>query len=179
MTSRSLFVLATLVMLAFVSSRPAVADVKPENVFAGKIIVSDKRFPTRANSGRAFVAAVRKQSKAQFMEDKEQKWRIYFAAFFKRPLADIEVIVKLYDLNQPGTAPFASFEQYISERGGRTLLSDFVLERKLVGVNRHVQMVLEVGGRPIASGKFKILGEAERFKGRVDFSEEETDDDEE
>ena len=185
MTSRSLFVLATLFVVALVGS-PARADVKPENVFAGKIIVSDKRFPSKAKSGSAFVKQVRAQSKTQFMEDSEQKWRIYFAAFFKKPLPDIEIVVKLYDLNRPGTAPYASFEQYLSERGQRTVLADFTLERKLIELNcgskaceRNTQMVVEVGGKAVASGKFRIIGKAEQLKGRVDFTDEETEGDDE
>jgi len=174
MTSRSLLVLASLVCLALVV-RPAAADVRPENVFAGKIVTSDKRFPTKAKSGSAFVTAIRKQTKTQFMESKEQTWRIYYAAFFRKPLADIEVVVKLYDNHQPGS-PVATFEQFVDERGGRSLLSEFVLERKLVGVNRDLTMVLEVAGQAIAKGRFKILGEAEHYSGKVDFSEDETDD---
>ena len=178
MTSRSLFsFLAALVAVALVAS-PARADQNPEKVFAGKIIVSDKRFPMKAKSGSAYVAAIRKQSKTQFMEDKDKKWHVYFAAFFRKPLADIEVIVKLYDTRAPGRPMVASFEQYVSERGQKALLADFVLERKLVGVNRDLWMVLEVGGVTVASGKFKILGEAERFTGKVDFSDDETEDDE-
>lgn len=182
MTSRSLFVLSAFVAIALVVglvSRPAAADTSPDKVFAGKIITSDKKFPTKAKSGAAMVSAIRKQSKAVFMEDKLKKtWRIYFAAFFKKGLGDIEVEVKLYDTAQPGSAPFASFEQYVDERGGKALFSDFTLERKLVGVNRDVMMVLEVGGVAIAKGKFRILGEAEKLSGKVDFSNDDPDDDE-
>lgn len=173
MTSRSLFVVAALVCLA-VLTRPATADVKPEKVFAGKIVVSDKRFPTRAKSGSAFVAAVKKQSKKAFWESKDKKWHIYYAAFFRKPLADIEVVVKLYD-PQVGSAPVAAFEQFLDERGGMSLLSDFTLDRELVGVNRNLTMVLEVRGQPVAKGAFKIEGEAEVYSGKVNFSEDETD----
>lgn len=188
MTSRSLFVLATLFVVAVVvqGASPARADVKPENVFAGKVIVSDKKFPNKAKSGSAFVKQVRAQSKTQFMEDSEQKWRIYFAAFFKKGLPDIEIVVKLYDVDNPGTAPYASFEQYLSERGQRTVLADFTLERKLIELNcgskaceRNTQMVVEVAGKPVASGKFRIIGKAEQLKGRVDFTDEETQEDDE
>jgi hypothetical protein len=173
MTSRPLFVLAALVSFALLA-RPAAADVKPEKVFAGKIVVSDKRFPTRAKSGSAFVAQVKKQSKKSFWESKDKKWHIYYAAFFRRPLADIEVVVKLYD-PQTGNAPVASFEQYLDERGGLSLLSDFTLDRELIGVNRNLTMVLEVNGQPVARGGFKIEGEAEVYSGKVNFSDDETD----
>ena len=181
MQSRSLFAFAALVALfglALVAA-PAAADTTPEKVFAGKIITSDKRFPTKAKSGSAMVAAIRKQSKAVFMEDKaKQTWRIYFAAFFRKGLADIEIEVKLYDTSKPGSAPFATFEQYVDQRGQKSLLADFTLERKLVGVNRDVMMVLEVAGQSVATGKFRILGEEEKRSGKVDFSGDETDDEE-
>lgn len=180
MTLRSLPLAALALVFALVrASAPAAADTNPEKVFAGKIITSDKRFPTRAKSGAAFVAAIRKQSKTSFQEDKATKtWKIYFAAFFRRGLGDIEVVVKLYDNGQPGRPMVASFEQYVSERGSKSLLSEFTLERKLVGVNRDLNMVLEVGGQVVASGKFKILGEGERYTGKVDFSADETEDEE-
>lgn len=178
MTARS-FSLAALVLVLGLVRTVAPAAANPEKVFAGKIITSDKRFPTKAKSASAYVAAIRKQSKSSFQEDKASKsWKIYFAAFFRRGLADIEVVVKLYDNGQPGRPMIASFEQYVSERGTKSLLSEFVLERKLVGVNRDIHMVLEVGGQVVATGKFKILGEGERFTGKVDFSADETEDEE-
>jgi hypothetical protein len=170
-------VLATALVTLVLAARPPVAAANPEKVFAGKIIVSDKRFPTKAKSPAAYVGLLRKQSKTSFMEDKANKtWHIYYAAFFRKPLADIEVVVKLYDVGSAGRPMIASFEQYLSERGGKSLLSDFTLDRKLVGANHDVQMVLEVGGQVVATGKFKILGEVERLSGKVDFSEDETDD---
>ena len=180
MQSRSLSVVAALfVALALViGAGTAAADANPEKVFAGKIITSDKKFPAKAKSGSAYVAAIRKQSKSAFMEDKSKQWKIYFAAFFRKPLADIEVIVKLYDNQAPGRPMVASFEQYVSSRGGKALLSDFVLDRKLVGANRELTMVLEVAGTPVATGRFKIAGEIERLSGKVDFSADEEDDDE-
>ncbi|HVV85330.1 MAG TPA: hypothetical protein VHE35_19845 [Kofleriaceae bacterium] len=181
MTSRrSLFVLAALFSLAAaaVAVRPAAADRKPEDVFAGKIITSDKPFPFHAKSNSAFIATIKKQSKAQFWEDKDKKtWKIFFAAFFKRPLGDIEMEVKLYDNQQPGRPMVASFEQYLDQRGQRALLSEFTLEHKLVGVNRELWMVIEVDGATVATGKFKILGEGEHFTGKVDFSADDDEDD--
>ncbi|MBE7450318.1 MAG: hypothetical protein HS111_15900 [Kofleriaceae bacterium] len=160
----------------------AQAQKGPERVFGGKIMVSDKKYPSYAKSVSAYVAAIRKQSKNQFWEDKaKQNWRIHFAAFFKRPLPDIEVVVKLYDVTRGNRQLLASFEQYLDQRGQRALLSQFTLERKHVGVNKQVLMVIEVQGQTFATGKFKILGQEERYTGKVDFSDEDTkkkDDDE-
>lgn len=173
---------AVTLALSLFAARPAAAGGGPEKVFAGKILTSDKKFPSYAKSPAAYTAALRKQNKANFWEDKAKKsWRIYFAAFFKKGLSDIEVVVKLYDLNSSPKALIGSFEQYVEQRGQTALLSNITLQREQVGVNRNVLMVIEVGGRAVASGKFKLLGEVERLSGKVDFSEEDTrksDDDE-
>lgn len=152
------------------------ADRGPEKVFAGKVLVSDKKFPTYAKSASAYVATLRKQSKTQLLENKDKKWQVHIAAFFKRPLDDIEVVVKLYDVSNGVRTLMTSFEQYLDQRGQTALLSNFTLERKLVGVNKQVLLTIEVTGKVVATGKFKIVGEPERFTGKADFSDEETKD---
>jgi hypothetical protein len=172
--SLMLFALSAVVGLA-VMTRPAEAQKGPEKVFGGKVMVSDKKYPSQAKSVGAYISAIKKQSKKQFWEDKTKgSWKIHFAAFFKRPLPDIEVIVKLYDTGSGVRTMIASFEQYVDQRGTRALLSQFTLERKHVGVNRQVLMVIESGGVTMATGTFKILGEEERHSGKVDFSDEDT-----
>lgn len=179
---RLLFVSIVALALTFSSGR-AFADRTPDKVFAGKILTSDKKFPTYAKSAGAYTSALKKQSKANFWEDKAKgTWKIYFAAFFKKGLADIEVVVKLYDVSTSTRSLMASFEQYVDQRGQTSLLSQFTLDKKLVGVNKEVLMVIEVAGKNVASGKFKILGQGERYSGKVDFSDDDTqkkDDDEE
>lgn len=161
---------------------PAHAQRTPDKVFAGKIIISDKKFPTYAKSPAAYVAAIKKQSKKQLWEDKAKgTWKIYFAAFFKKGLSDIEVVVKLYDTQSGAKVLLASFEQYVDQRGQTSLLSNFTLDKKTVGVNKRVFMTIDVSGRTVATGTFQILGEGEHYSGKVDFSDEDTqkrDDDE-
>jgi len=176
MTLRSLTVFV--VSMAFgltLYSRVAEAQKGPEKVFGGKIMLSDKKYPSYAKSVGAYISQIKKQSKTKFWEDKtKQTWKIHFAAFFKRPLNDIEVVVKLYDVGGGSRTLIASFEQFLDQRGQNALLSQFTLERKHVGVNKHVLMVLEVQGRTVASGKFDILGQEERYTGKVDFSDDDT-----
>jgi hypothetical protein len=148
---------------------------KPERVFAGQIIVSKKRLPTKAKSANAFIKTLRKSKAKNFWEDKEKKrWVIYFAAFFKRPLNDLEVTVKFYDISSGSRRLMASFEQYLSNRGMQSLISKTKLYRKDFGVNKHIWMVVENRGKVLAQAKFKLLGEAEKYSGQVNFTEEET-----
>ena len=98
---------AVLVTLAALVGVPSSARAQPpEKVFGGQVLLSDKRYPMSAKSAAAYIAALRKQSKSNFQEDKEKKsWKINFAAFFKKPVNDVEVQAKLYDITpgQPRT----------------------------------------------------------------------------
>ena len=147
----------------------------PEQVFAGKVITSKKSFPTSAKSASAYVSAIRKISTTTFNEDKEtQSWKVNFGAFLKAPLDDVEYVVKLYDLSTRPATLLTSFDQYSDQRGQRTIISNFTIDRKTAGVNKDISIVVESKGRKLASGKFHIAGEWEKFSGKVDFSDEDT-----
>lgn len=165
-------VIALLVLVA----GPARADKveKPNAAFAGKIMLSDKRFPGSAKSLADFNSKVRKQSKTSFYEDKEKKsWTIQLAGFLKAPLNDVEYIVKIYEVGRGAQQLLASFEQFTDQRGQTALLSKVTLEKKSFGVNKELLMTMESKGRVLATGRFKILGEGEKFNGKVNFSEDE------
>ncbi len=167
----SSLVLGVLVLLA---GTAAAAPDKPNAAFAGKIMLSDKRFPASAKSLAAFNAQIRKQSKTSFYEDKEKKsWRIQFVGFLKAPLNDVEYIVKLYEVGRGAQQLLATMEQYTDSRGQTALISNMTLEKKTIGVNKEIMITMESKGRVLAAGRFKILGEGEKFNGKVNFSEEE------
>lgn len=169
---RSILLVALLGLLVHVA--PAAAGKgKVERTFGGKILVSDKKFPSSAKSENAFISKLRKQSKTKFWEDKANKqWKVHFAAFFKKPLGDLEYTIKLYDISS-GQQLISSFEQYTDSGDQTSLISYIILERKQFGVNKRIMMTIESRGRIVAAGKFMILGEAERYTGKADFSEEE------
>jgi hypothetical protein len=150
------------------------AEVRAGTPFDGKIVLSAKRIPTSASSQQAYHAKLRAQSATKFREDKETKeWKIYFAAFFKKPLNDLEVTIKLYDVTDKQRHMKAAFEQFLDGRGQTTLISHIKLDREHFGVNRKILIVVENRGRPLAQGTFEIQGEAEKYSGKADFTEEE------
>jgi len=117
---------------------PAAAD-KPNSAFAGKIMLSDKRFPSQAKSLAAFNAKIRSQAKSNFQEDRDKKqWKIHFAGFLRQPLNDLEYLVKVYDVSSGRQQLLLTFEQFTSERGMTALVSNMTLERKHVGVNKEL-----------------------------------------
>jgi hypothetical protein len=166
--------LGAIVGLVLTHQTQTAQAAKPERVFAGKIITAKKRIPTSAKSANQYIRKLKKLKKTKFWEDKKKKeWRIYFAAFFKRPLNDLEVTVKFYDITSGQRHMIASFEQYLEGRGQRSLISKAVLERKFFGVNKKIYMTVENRGRVLASTIFHILGEAPKYTGKVDFTEDE------
>jgi hypothetical protein len=173
--SRRLALAALVVVaVAFGAASPALAK-NPEDVFRGQVLTSKARFPTKSKSVSAYISKLKKLKTAKFYEDKDKKqWKVYYAAFFRKPLNDLEVTVRLYDVTGGKKQLINSFEQYLDGRGARSFISNMTLERKYVGVNKQVMIVLESRGSILAVGKFWIIGEAEKYSGKVDFSEEDT-----
>lgn len=173
MNLRSIVVSSFAVLVLALGVRSAAAE-NPNQVFAGRIMMSSKRFPQSASSASAYVAAIRKQSQTNFVEAKDtHTWKIYFAGFLKMPLNDLEYAIKLYDVSGKGQQLLVAFDQFTDERGQKTIVSNMTLEKKQVGVNKELLMVMESKGKVLASSRFKILGEGEKFTGKVNFTEEE------
>jgi hypothetical protein len=171
MSLRTIFV-STLLLIMLAGSSAIAGD--PNQVFKGKIMLSTKRFPLTAKSKDAYISAVRKQSKSNFLENKENgTWKIYFAAFLSRPLNDVEYVIKFYELGRGTQQLLGASEAFNDERGQKTIVSNITLEKKSFGVNKQLLMTIENRGVVYASARFKIIGEGERFSGKVDFSEEE------
>ncbi len=171
MSLRTLLV-SSVLLLSLVATNAFAGD--PNQVFKGKIMTSSKRYPLSAKSKDAYIAAVRKQSSSTFQEDKEKKqWKIYFAAFLSVPLNDVEYMIKFYDVTSGPQLLLGASEAFNDSRGQKTIVSNIVLDKKGFGVNKRILMTIENKGKILASTRFKILGEGERFTGKVNFSEEE------
>ena len=167
-------IVSSLAVLVFVLGVRSAAAENPNQVFAGRIMMSTKRFPQSAASGSAYVAAIRKLAQTSFVEAKDShSWKIYFAGFLKTPLNDLEYAIKLYDDSGTSQQLLVSFDQFTDERGQKTIVSNMTLEKKQVGVNKELLMVMESKGKVLASSRFKILGEGEKFSGKVNFTEDE------
>jgi hypothetical protein len=146
----------------------------PEDTFAGQIITATKSIPTTAKSKSAYISTLKKMKTSRFWEDKETKeYKIYYTAFFRKPLNDLEVTVKLYDISGGGQHLVNSFEQYVDKRGTRSFTSYIKLEHDDFGVNKQLLMTMENHGTVLSMTKFAILGEGEHYTGQVNFSEDE------
>lgn len=165
---------ALLAGVLLVAGASSVRAANPERVFRGQILTAKKPFPTSAKSKRAFIHKLKKLKKDRFQENTDKKsWKIYYAAFFRRPLNDLEVTVKLYDITNGSKKLVNSYQQYLSTRGQRSIISHITLERQYFGVNKRILMVMENRHYVLAMGRFYILGQAEKHSGKVDFTKDE------
>jgi hypothetical protein len=174
MSARKLALTSILVAAIGLFARPAVAE-NPNQAFNGRVIVSPKKFPTQAKSPSAYTAAIRKLSQTNFVEDKtDHTWKLYFAAFLKQPLNDVEYVLKVYELTGRSQQLLVTADQYTDERGQKTIIANVKLDKKTVGVNKAIMITIESKGKVLASSAaLKILGEGEHFSGKVDFSDDE------
>lgn len=168
---RSLFLSFVLVVAAFGQA----SAESPERAFHGRIVTSSKRFPQTAKSPSAYTAMLRKQSQTAFSENKsDHTWTIHFAAFLNAPLNDVEYIMKFYELSGKSQQLLATSENFNDVRGQKTIVSKIKLDKRQMGVNKEVMMTVENKGKVYATTRFKLLGEGEKFTGKVSFSEEDT-----
>ena len=66
-------------------------------------------------------------------------------------------------------------DQFNDERGQKTIVSKIKLDKKSFGVNKQLLMTIENKGTVYASARFKILGQGDKFTGKVNFSEDEAE----
>ncbi len=152
---------------------------KPEDVFGGQILVSEQPFPTSAKSAEAYIDTLKKQSRDRIEENKEDKqWRVFFAAFFKQPLNDLEISVRVYDVTN-GKRLVDTFEQYLGSATMRAYVSNVKLKHgdgaSGYDPNSKLLMVMESRGRVVAQVTFFITGDVKKgAPAKVDFSEPES-----
>ncbi|MSP17414.1 MAG: hypothetical protein EXR73_12550 [Myxococcales bacterium] len=168
-----------LVVAAVAAAYPQVARAaKPEQVFAGRVMMSSKSFPLQAKSPAAYIAAVKKQSVTVFAEDTENKrWKIYYAAFFKQPVNDLEIAVEIYRQDGSAQVLVESYQQYLAKRGERVVIGSVNLQKGENNdgypPNSRITIFFKWNGKTLASGTATITGEGRSFSGKVVFTEEE------
>ncbi|MFO0574537.1 MAG: hypothetical protein U1A78_11095 [Polyangia bacterium] len=160
----------------------------PEDILAGQLIVSDSSFPTRWTSAAAFASECKKKHKAKLhfakkTENKKSIWpnvQIYYAAFFSKPVNDVEVRFVLYDITNGLGAKVkkGSWEAFLNKKGDRVLFNSVELDKEdLFGDDtnpRKYQFAIEHRGQILAKTELTLTAEPEKFSGKVEFSDEET-----
>ena len=171
----------TLVLAACVAGLADAASAKgkgpvPEDMLKGKIIISDKPLPMRWTSVSAYVAQLKGLNKGTFWYDKKSgKLTVQYAAFFARPVQDVQVMLVLYDVTDGPKTQKVATENFMN-RGERVLFNSVVFDKEDIDANRKYLMTIEDRHVVIAQGNFILRAEGPHYSGKVTFTEEETKD---
>jgi hypothetical protein len=171
--SRALmFVLGTVLLIS------AVQAAKPEDVFKGRIVLTDSRLPSRFPSEGAFVQAIHRASidRVWPLEEKGNDhavWKLEYIAFFARPLNDNEITVKFWEIGGGSQRFVAGDEQYTRERGSRIFSASITVAKPEFETNKQYLMTIESGSRVLAQTKFWLRGKGPKYSGKVEFTDEE------
>jgi hypothetical protein len=170
---------ATGVVLGILSLCSTALAAKPEDVFKGRVVITDSRLPSRFPSEGAFVQAIHRASidKIWPLEEKGNDvavWKFEYIAFFARPLNDNEITVKFWEIEGGSQRFVAGDEQYTRERGSRIFSASITVAKPEFDVNKQYLMTIESGTRVLAQTKFWLRGKGPKYSGKVEFSDEET-----
>jgi hypothetical protein len=158
--------------------RPACAKGgTPEDILKGQLFISDSSFPTRWSSVGEFVSKVKKNHKQSLTYDKKtKKLQVYYAAFFAQPVDDIQVNFAIYDITNglPNKVKKGSWEAFMGRKGERVLFNSVELDQEDIEMNKKYMFTIERGRTILAKGEVILRGEAPKYSGKVDFSEEDT-----
>jgi hypothetical protein len=166
----------------------AAAGKLPEDILAGQLIVSDSRFPSSWTSAASFADACKKKRKGKLHFAKKTEngkstyppVQIYYAAFFKDPVNDVEVRFVLYDITNglQNKVKKGSWEAFLNKKGDRVLFNSVELDKEdLFGddtADRKYKFAIEFRGKIIAHDDIILTAEKHNFSGKVEFSDEET-----
>jgi hypothetical protein len=164
-----------LVTLLFLVGGVAMAKgPTPEDLLKGRIIISDKRLPTSWNSPSSYVAQLKSLNKGTLWYDKKSgKLTLQYAAFFARPVNDVQVMLTLTDITNGAHQQKATTEQFMN-RGDRVIFNSVEFDKEDIEGNKKYLMTIATRGQVIAAGTFILREEGPHFSGKVDFTDDET-----
>ncbi len=145
----------------------------PEDFLKGKIIISDKALPTHWSSVGSYVSQLKALNRGTLWYDKKTgKLTVQYAAFFARPVEDVQVNLVLYDVTNGQHTQKVSTENFMT-KGDRVLFNSVVFDKEDIEGNKKYLITIEDRRRVIASGTFILRAEGPHYSGKVTFSDDE------
>jgi hypothetical protein len=173
MCKRIPLVVAAVVLLPVLAHAKKGGPV-PEDFLKGRIIISDKGLPTHWSSVSSYVAQLKSLNRESMWYDKKTgKLTVQYAAFFAKPVEDIQVELVLYDITNGAHDRKVTTENFMT-RGDRVLFNSVVFDKEDIEGNKKYMMTIEDRRRVIASGTFILRMEGPHYSGKVEFTDEET-----
>ena len=146
----------------------------PADSLKGRIIISDKSLPNRWTSVSSFVSTLKGLNRSTVWYDKKTgKLTVHYAAFFSKPVDDVQVNLVLYDITGGQHTLKVSTENFM-EKGDRMLFNSVEFDKEDIEGNKKYLMTIEDRRRIIASGTFILREEGPHYSGKVTFSDDDT-----
>jgi hypothetical protein len=165
------------VIAAFVLLLGATAFAKgpvPEDYLKGRVIISDHSVPMSWRSVSSYVSTLKSMNKGTLWYDRKTgKVTLQYAAFFARPVNDVQVMLNLYDITGGAHVQKVSTEQFM-EQGKRVLFNSVVFDKEDIEGNKKYMLTIEDRHRIIAAGTFILRAEGPHYSGKVTFTDDET-----
>ena len=140
----------------------AAAGRSVEDVFAGKVLILDKRPPTYFKTKGAFIRFLRGHSTKKVHENADKEWVFETMAFFRRPLGDYEAQVAFYDVTDGRSDAQRRFvdgyAQQTMDRNTRILSHKARLTRPHFDAGRDYVVQVQSRGNVLARGSFSTRG---------------------
>ena len=166
---RSRFSFAIVAALLAIASLAYAKSI--EDTLGGTIIMTTKSIPSKLGS----ASTVKAMHVSKFSYEKEDKLTVNYLIFLKKPLTSSGELTIL-DITDglPGNVKLSD-TFFTSDRESRIYQPiPLTLDAKQLPGNRKYRVVLSYRGSVVAKADFFIKAKAEKFDGKVEFSEEET-----
>jgi hypothetical protein len=101
---------------------------------------------------------------------------VYYAAFFKDPVNDVQVNFVIYDITNGPNAKVkkGAWEAFLGRKGERAMFNSVEIDKEDIEMNKKYLFAIESKSRIIAKGEITLRGELPKYSGKVEFSEEDT-----
>ncbi len=126
---------------------------KAHKKFKGKIIVSEKRFPSRFKTDEAMIKHMKKANTHVVKAEAGKDWEFEYMAFLRKPVGTIQASVMLLDITNPGTETMVdNFTFYPEDKSLKIINGHQRLSRERFQADRKYLMVFArgYGQKPLA-----------------------------
>ena len=160
----------------FLAFPGAAIAAKPEDVFKGKIIITQGA-PALRSSSSPGRSSPRSEGGSTKIWPKEEKgpskagWDLEYIAFFAQPLNDSEVKVKFYELHRGDSASSPAMSRTPARGDPHLRLEHHRSPSRSSRSNKHYIMTVESGRRP-SPPPVLAARQGPHYSGKVEFSDE-------
>ncbi len=157
---RSLMTMMVLCGVLFVCLSPsaiAKRSRKPEDVFKGDIVLSEKKFPRKFKSDKEFVKHMKKVDTKTFYANEKGEWRFRYMIFSKAPVGTMTAEISYYDITDGNAVKVNTFALYPRDEKDRIISGRAKLKPDGdFEPNKKYKMVFSrgYGHKPLASTEF-------------------------